>query len=290
MARRDFIGMNTRTSYLLVIIFTIAVFSSSPEYYKSGLIPSTYASLSGSLTAENRTMPTAESVHISETMKVPSSVGTFVILIPNETHENWSDEKHKLITDKNSYYVPTNLIVPNGTALVFLHGDAPWDTPNPHTIEIQDSSNGNAVYNTGQLDYTLSSKPIVLPSPGTYNIVDKSYDTKPAKITVLDNVTSSGNSIVKGFYTPTNQVENTEDNDGVSHPGSLQYYKEAFSKNGFAILSEYNLTYATCDYCPGEYWPDNKSGEHTLIIYGTQQPLPDAIEKLGKLVKDNVYI
>jgi hypothetical protein len=120
--------------------------------------------------------------------------------------------------------------------------------------------------------------------------VDKSYDTKPAKITVLDNVTSSGNSIVGGYYTPTNQVENTEDNDGVSHPGSLQYYKEAFSKNGVAILCEYNLTYATCDYCPGEYWPDNKSGEHTLIIYGTQQPLPDAIEKLGKLVKDNVYI
>ena len=83
-------------------------------------------------------MPTAESVHISETMKVPSSVGTFVILIPNEAHENWSDEKHKLITDKNSYYLPTNLIVPNGTAIVFLHADAPWDTPNPHTIDIQD--------------------------------------------------------------------------------------------------------------------------------------------------------
>ena len=75
--------------------------------------------------------------------KVPPSVGTFVTLIPNESHENWSDEKHKLITDKNSYYGPTNLIVPNGTAIVFLHADAPWDTPNPHTIEIQDST-GNA--------------------------------------------------------------------------------------------------------------------------------------------------
>jgi hypothetical protein len=26
-------------------------------------------------------------------MKIPPSVGTFVILIPNEAHENWSDEK-----------------------------------------------------------------------------------------------------------------------------------------------------------------------------------------------------
>ena len=38
------------------------------------------------------------------------------------------------------------------------------------------------------------------------------------------------------------------------------------------------------------YWPDNKSGEHTLLIYSTQQPLSDALAKLGKLVKDNVYI
>jgi hypothetical protein len=231
----------------------------------------------------------AEVVHSSESMKVPPSVGTFVILIANEAHENWSDEKHKLITDKNSYYIPTNLIVPNGTGLVFLHADAPWDTPNPHTIEIQDST-GNAVYSTGQLDYTLSSEPIVLPSPGTYNMVDKSYDTKEAKITVLDNETSNGNSIIGGFYTPTNQVDNPEDNDGGSHPGSLQYYKEAFRKDGFDILSQYNFTYATCDYCPGEYWPDNKSGEHTLLIYSTQQPLSDALVKLEKLVKDNVYI
>ena len=235
-------------------------------------------------------IPTAEVVHSSESMKVPPSVGTFVILIPNEAHENWSDEQHKLITDRNSYYVPTNLIIPNGTAIVFLHADAPWDTPNPHTVEVQDST-GNVVYSTGQLDYTLSSEPVVLPSPGTYNIVDKSYDTKEAMIMVLDNETSTGNSIVVGgFYTPTNQVENPEDNDGVSHPGSLQYYKEAFNNDGFDILSEYNFTYATCDYCPGEYWPDNKSGEHTLLIYSTQQPLSDALVKLGKLVKDNVYI
>jgi hypothetical protein len=244
-------------------------------------------------TTDNNTntdaVPTAEVVHSSESMKIPTSVGTFVILIPNEAHENWSDEKHKLITDKNSYYVPTNLIIPNGTAIVFLHADAPWDTPNPHTIEIQDT-NGNIVYNTGQLDYTLSSKPVVLPSPGTYNIVDKSYDTKEAKITVLDNETSNGNSIVGGFYTPTNQVENTEDNDGGSHPGSLQYYTGAFKNSGFDILSEYNFTYAACDYCPGEYWPDNKSGEHTLLIYSTQQPLSEALSKLGELVKDNVYI
>jgi len=56
------------------------------------------------------------------------------------------------------------------------------------------------------------------------------------------------------------------------------------------ILSEYNFTYVACDYCPGEYWPDNKSGQHTLFIYSTQQPLTAVLEKLGKLVKGTVYI
>ena len=43
-------------------------------------------------------------------------------------------------------------------------------------------------------------------------------------------------------------------------------------------------------YCEGEFWPDNKTGEHTLIIFSTNQPLVEAIAKLQKLVKDNVYI
>ena len=271
-----------QSKFAILVIFIISAYSLISYALPLVSYATPTSNIAGSISS-------AEVVHSSESMKVPPSVGTFVILIPNEAHENWSDEQHKLITDRNSYYVPTNLIIPNGTAIVFLHADAPWDTPNPHTIEVQDST-GNVVYSTGQLDYTLSAGPVVLPSPGTYNIVDKSYDTKEAMITVLDNETSTGSSIVGGFYTPTKQVENPEDNDGISHPGSLQYYKDAFNNDGFDILSEYNFTYAICDYCPGEYWPDNKSGEHTLLIYSTQQPLSDALIKLGKLVKDNVYV
>jgi hypothetical protein len=87
------------------------------------------------------------------------------------------------------------------------------------------------------------------------------------------NQRSNGNLVVGGFYTPFHQVEKNRDNDGGVHPGSLQYYRTEFPKNGFRILSEYNFTYAACDYCPGEYWPDNKTGKQTLIIFATEQPL-----------------
>lgn len=283
------LGIKSYASYLLITIsaFTCLFFLSEIEQ-----MPLAYASpsLTAPTTMINTTnsIPNAESVHISESMKVPPSVGTFVILIANEAHENWSDEKHKLITDKNSYYVPTSLVIPNGTAIVFLNADAPWDTPHPHTIEIEVNT-GDIVYSTRQLDYTNSSTTATL-SPGVYSIMNNDYETKDATITVLANETASGNLILGAFYTSTNQVENIEDNDGVSHPGSLQYFREEFNSNGFDILSEHDFTYATCDYCPGGFWPDNKAGEHTLLIFSTEQPLAEALDKLEEFVRDNVYI
>ena len=283
------LGIKSCASYLLITIsaFTCLFFLSDIEQMSLAYASS---SLTAPTTMINTTnsIPNAESVHISESMKIPSSVGTFVILIANEAHENWSDEKHKLITDKNSYYVPTNLAIANGTAIVFLNADAPWDTPHPHTIEIEDNT-GDIVYSTRQLDYTNSSTTTTL-SPGVYSVMNNDYETKDATITVLANETSSGNLILGAFYTSTNQVENIEDNDGVSHPGSLQYFREEFNSNGFDILSEHDFTYATCDYCPGGFWPDNKAGEHTLLIFSTEQPIAEALDKLEEFVMDNVYI
>src|SRR5215208_7357614 len=247
-----------------------------------------YGSNSSNLNNTAVAIPTAESIYQSESMELPSSIGSLIILIANEAHESWQDERHKLITDKNSYYIPKNLVVPHETTLSFLNADAPWDTPHPHTIEIIDKEGGDTIYTTGVLEYTNSSEPVVLPQ-GNYTIKDTEYEATEGTISVT-NEKSNGTLVVGGFYTPSHQVENNKDNDGGVHPGSLQYYRAEFPKNGFQILSEYNFTYATCDYCPGKYWPDNKTGNHTLIIYATEQPLADALDKLKTLVRDNVYV
>jgi hypothetical protein len=268
------------TVILVMVLITVVL---------TGTLITTIAVYSSSTSDLNNTaaIPTAESVYKSESMILPSSVGSFMILIVNEAHESWQDERHKLITEKNSYYIPKNLVVPQGTTLSFLNADAPWDTPHPQTVEINDE-NGDTIYTTGVLEYTNSSEPTTLPV-GNYTIANTEYEATEGTISVT-NKESNGNLVVGGFYTPSHQVENNMDNDGGLHPGSLQYYRTEFPKNGFRILSEYNFTYTACDYCPGEYWPDNKTGNHTLIIFVAEQPLSDALTTLRKLVRDNVYV
>ena len=60
-----------------------------------------------------------------------------MMFIPNEAHESLEDERHKLITDHNPYFIPTNLVIPQRTAISFINADAPWDTPNPYTMHIK---------------------------------------------------------------------------------------------------------------------------------------------------------
>ena len=245
--------------------------------------------------AATTNIPTAQSVYTSQSITLPPSVKSFVWYIVDEAHENTYTSSHKKVSDHNPDYLPTNVVIPQGVSLTFLDADAPWDTPHPHTINILDSSSGNVIYTTGKLDYTNSSKPITLPV-GKYGVTDIKYPWMKGTITVTvtdkksNGGGSSSSNLIGGFYTPTNQVVNNLDNDGGSHPGWLGYYVNEFPKNGFSILSKYNFHYATCKYCPGGYWPDQKAADHTLIIYSTNQPLSEALSKLSKMVWNNVYI
>jgi hypothetical protein len=138
------------------------------------------------------------------------------------------------------------------------------------------------------MDYTNSSLAKVLPV-GKYTVHDTKYSWMVGNLTVAPNERPVGNLIVGGFHTPTNQVANKKDNVGGSHPGWLGYYNDQFAKNGFNILGKFNFHYATCKYCPGVFWPDQKTADHTLILYSTQS-VSDALKKLSKMVWGNVYI
>ena len=245
--------------------------------------------MSSSSSSNPNNIPSAQSVYMSQSLTLPTSVGYFVWYIVDEAHEDTVHESQKIISNHNPDFLPTNIVIPQNVTISFLDADAPWDTPHPHTINVIDRSSDKIVYTTGKLEYTKSSKPVML-SPGSYIVTDTKYKWMKGSITVLPTEKSDGTLIVGGFYTPTMQVANKKDNDGGVHPGWLGYYKTEFPKEGFTILSEFNFHYTECKYCPGKFWPDQKTGDHTLIVYSTKQPLSDVLGKLEKLVWNNVYI
>jgi hypothetical protein len=86
--------------------------------------------------------------------------------------------------------------------LSFLDADAPWDTPHLHTINILDTSSENVIYSTGKLDYTNSSRPIILPI-GKYDVIDTKYSWMRGTITVTDKKITDGGSSNSGCIEST---------------------------------------------------------------------------------------
>ena len=77
---------------VLALVLIAVIFVGTPS--TSGA--AAYAS-NTNLNNTETAIPSAESVYQSESMKLPPSVGSFIILIANEAHESWQDEKHKFL-------------------------------------------------------------------------------------------------------------------------------------------------------------------------------------------------
>jgi hypothetical protein len=209
-----------------------------------------------SITSGN--IPNAKSVYETGTMSLPSSVSGFIIDIPDEAHHLIID--NKTISLKNAHYIPSNLIIPSGTAIAFVHGD-----PNHIHSEIIKDSAGNVAWQTIAVSHPGGSDAKVL-SPGSYNISDAKYAPMEGAITVQDNKQSNGNLVVGGFFCPTD---------------SLDKYKSDFAAAGFQVLSEYNFL--------SKVTQKDIAGPTTLLIYSTNTPIPDAITNLKPIIASLPY-
>jgi hypothetical protein len=341
------IMMMTALSALLVAIIIIIVsyltavstsehlsFIFVPSYTKHGLgyeiqQPATFSvlNLSSTAAATNNTISAGMTtalllnsstiVYETEEFIVPSSVRTFVIYMANEFHENWPEESHKLITNKNAYTVPTKLVVSNGTSIAFHLADAPWDTPHDYIVSVIDNQTDGTAWQTPLLSYPESDRgpsnsgTMVLPV-GEYRVeaylrgTDK-VETKPITIKVMDTQMnqSSNNNIIAGFfYSPQKPVANPYDNDGELHHGHLEYYRQQFPLHGLKIESIHSFHFASCSFygkekssvCTDEgdssgelYWHDNKTADHVLIFWSSTRPYNEIAAALNELTWENVY-
>jgi len=173
----------------------------------------------------NNSIPSARSVFDTGTISLPSSAKGFIISLPDETHE--LDTANRTISHQNAHYLPSNLVIPSGTAIAFVHGD-----PNHiHVESVTDTSTGKVVWQTIPVKHPGASDIKILDTPGTYSISDIKYPSMKGNITVESNTAKSttadnNNLVVGGFFCPTS---------------SLRKYKTDFTTAGFQVLSTYDF-------------------------------------------------
>ena len=254
-------------------------------------------------------------VYETEAFIAPPAVKTFVIYVANEFHENWPEESHKLITNKNAYAIPTNLTVSNGTGIAFHMADAPWDTPHDYIVRVIDAHTNETAMQTPLISYPKfnrgpsNSGTTILPI-GEYRVeaylhgTDK-VETKPITIKVTDTPVNQSSNMTAGFfYSPQRPVANPYDNDGQLHQGHSEYYRQQFSVNGLKIESIHSFHFASCSFYDKEkssvcrddggspeelYWHDNKTADHVLIFWSSIRPYSQIAAALDELTWENVY-
>jgi plastocyanin len=214
-------------------------------------------------------IPSAKSVFDTGTVSLPSSVKGFIISLPDETHE--FDTANRTMSHQNAHYLPSNLVIPSGTAIAFVHGD-----PNHiHVESVTDTSTGKVFWQTTRIRHPGASDIKIFDTPGSYSISDIKYPSMKGTITVESNNAkksstadnNSNNLVVGGFFCPT---------------PSLAKYKTDFTTAGFQVLSTYNFLSKTKQH--------DISGPTTLLIYSTTMPMQDALTKLVPLLGSLPYL
>jgi plastocyanin len=95
-------------------------------------------------------------------LHVGNDINNFLILIPNEGHEPPDLPKEQRII--NQPYVPENIVVNNGTTVLWLNGDV----GHKHKITLVDE-NSNTVFDSGTFAFNDVSKPFILNKVGKFS-------------------------------------------------------------------------------------------------------------------------
>jgi hypothetical protein len=261
------------TSITIFLFMSLAIILFTPGAYALNILETTHpllstktydvsgaASIKTTSNSGNVPVPTARSVYETGSISLPASVSGFIIYIPDEAHHSISE--HKTISLKNAHFIPSNLTVPAGTSLVYMHGD-----PNHIHIEIlKDAKSGQTVWQTVPIKHPGSSDAKVLPI-GTYAVTDQKYKNMTGTINVSGKEKASSNNLVAGgMFVPTSL---------------LPKYRTDLLAAKFRVLSTYDFVSKTVQ--------KDINGPTTLIIYSTTLPIKDATAALNPIVASLPY-
>ena len=202
----------------------------------------------------------ASSVYETKSMDLGNNVKNLVILIPNEGHEsqNIGDQS----TDQrlvNQPYIPQNVTVPVGTAIMWFNGDVDHD----HKITLvgQGSNLNNMIFDSDDFAYNTASQPVVMNNTGSFDYYQADVNNEDTDFVMNGTINVVGKS---DNPNTTIGISTDQPNANINTVGTLMVptgdlptYTSDLENGGFSILSTYNFN-------------DIRSGDpQTLIIWGT---------------------
>src|ERR671931_2107673 len=167
---------STNNANRIIILLAILTLSMS-----SLLLLSSYP-VSYNILAQNQPLPQkqlqqqlpnikASNIYQTQTIVLGKNIKNFVILIPNEGHEDTKQTKEMRVI--NQPYIAQNAIVNVGTTVTWLNADA----GHRHSITLVGNNNTRStVYNSGRFDNFNASKPFTFNNLGTFVYSGPSYD------------------------------------------------------------------------------------------------------------------
>lgn len=211
----------------------------------------------------NNLLPTAESIFNTETLTVPHHVSHFIVVNPTHSHH---DTSSSWIAPTNAFYLPSNLIISQSTAVTLLA----WDDHGIHQMQAKRADNGAIEWTTSALaNKQYSSPPRTFSAATTYNIQDVyaasgySYDQSHMKGTITTQTPSAATdgTIAGAMYIPQS------------------FDRSKITLKGLTIESEYNF-YKVWKHLPYD---------NTLVIYSSKQSLPDTLADLQAIIDEVGY-
>ena len=241
-------------SIYLTLVLIIGANLSSITYAQTNS-----ASNNGS-TSSSDSIPAAQSIYDTGVMSLPISVRAAIIFIPDEAHHPPTDDK--TISPKNPNYLPSTLVVPEGTEVAFVQDD-----PSHIHVGIVKDKSGNVAWTTIPVKFPTGSDSKALDLSGSpYIISDKQYSPPMEGKIVVTPEKSTGDLTVGAFFCSTKQLSDC---------------KSQFSTAGFKILSEHDFVTKSVQ--------KDITGPNTILIYSIPLPLKDAISSLAPIIKSLPY-
>lgn len=227
----------------------------------------TTTSSSGSFTVAaslppGASLPSAESVFNTETFAVPHHVSHFILVNPTHSHH---DTSSSWISSTNGLYLPTNLIISQGTTVTLLA----WDDHGIHQLQAKRADNGATEWTTSALSVKQYSSPHTFSAATTYDTQDVysapgySYDNSHIKgtITVEAPSATTDGTVVGAMYVPQS------------------FDRTKITGKGLTIESEYNFN---------KVWK-HLPYDNTLVIYSSDQSLSDTLADLQAIIDEVGY-